>query len=260
MKDKEQILVSIITVSFNAANTIEQTIKSVINQTYNNIEYIIIDGASTDNTLDIANKYKKNIKHLVSEPDHGIYNAMNKGIALASGSLVGIINADDWYEPKTVETIVAHYKSKGIERDDTVYYGFLRLWKNEKEFGIRRVLHDFIPEFVIQHPTWFVPKKLYEKYGVFDESFKISSDYDLMNRFFHKSVNFCPIDAVLANFRYGGASSQSFEQSALDNRRIKLRYGYITQEEFDRFMNERNKQNRHSIYQRIKNKLKKLLS
>ena len=96
-------LISIITVSYNAVKTIEDTITSVLNQTYSNIEYIIIDGASTDGTLEVIKKYQDDISIIVSEPDKGIYDAMNKGIERANGELIGIINADDWYEANAVE-------------------------------------------------------------------------------------------------------------------------------------------------------------
>lgn len=95
---EEQLKISIVTVSYNAAKTIEQTIKSVINQTYSNIEYIVIDGGSTDGTVDIIRKYEDRIAYWVSEPDGGIFDAMNKGIKVATGEVVGIINSDDWYE------------------------------------------------------------------------------------------------------------------------------------------------------------------
>lgn len=114
-------LVSIITVVFNGEKYLEQTILSVLNQTYSNIEYIIIDGGSSDATLDIINKYTDKIDYWVSEPDSGIYDAMNKGISLATGQLIGIINSDDWYELDAVEEIVRAYKD-----GSTIIYGFMR--------------------------------------------------------------------------------------------------------------------------------------
>ena len=103
---EEAMKVSIITVCYNSAKTIEHTIKSVAGQDYGNIEYIIIDGGSTDGTLDIIDRYKDKISVLVSEPDEGIYDAMNKGISIASGELIGMINSDDWYGPYTVSAAV----------------------------------------------------------------------------------------------------------------------------------------------------------
>ena len=111
---EDRPLVSIITVSYNAEKTIEQTILSVLNQTYTNIEYIIIDGKSTDGTNEIIQKYKDKIAYYVSEKDSGIYNAMNKGIKAANGLLIGIVNSDDFYELDAVEINVKHYLSMGV--------------------------------------------------------------------------------------------------------------------------------------------------
>ncbi len=268
MNEKNNILVSIITVSLNSEETIEKTITSVINQTYKNIEYIIIDGGSTDGTLDVIHKYKERIKYIVSEKDNGLYNAMNKGIALSSGALIGIINSDDWYEDHTVETVVNSYLGTGLIKDNTIYYGFLRLWKKNKklnewkEFCVRRRHHDFIPEYVINHPTWFVPKKLYNQYGGFDETFKYSSDYDLMNKFYHKSVNFHPIDSILANFRDGGISSRFVAEIAHERELIQIRYNYLNQNEINKNTEEvytLRKNNIFSLGKRLFRKIKKSL-
>ena len=227
------VLVSIITVSYNADKTIEQTIKSVLNQTYKNIEYIIIDGKSTDNTTHIIEKYQNAISYYVSEKDNGIYNAMNKGIKVAHGKLIGIVNADDFYELDAVETMVAAYNAS-FDKDEAVYYGMLRIWKEEKEYCVRQYHHNFVTETVIQHPTCFVPKALYAKYGCFDESFKICGDFDLLNRFNANNVHFCKIDKVISNFRIGGATTQLAEKALLEPYIVKLRYGTISDIEFNR--------------------------
>ena len=119
--------VSIITVVFNGIRTIEQTIKSVLNQSYKNIEYIIIDGGSTDGTLDIIRKYENYLSYIISEPDHGIYDAMNKGIQKSTGDIVGIINSDDWYEVNTVSQVVERFESFAV---DLVYGDINFIGKN----------------------------------------------------------------------------------------------------------------------------------
>ncbi len=129
MEDQDKPLVSIITVCLNSEKTIEQTIQSVINQTYPNIEYIIIDGKSTDRTLEIIDKYKGKISILVSESDEGIYDAMNKGLKLATGELIGIINSDDWYESDAVETIVNSFLA---DRNVQVIYGNMDVYDQDK--------------------------------------------------------------------------------------------------------------------------------
>ena len=139
----QKTLVSIITVCWNSEKYIRDTIESVLNQTYKNIQYIIIDGKSTDKTLSIIDEYKERFGDrltLVSEKDSGIYNAMNKGLALVKGELVGIINSDDYYELDAVEKMVEQYKLHG----SGVYYGFERSLKDEKEYCIVRKNPHFL--------------------------------------------------------------------------------------------------------------------
>lgn len=201
----QNTLVSIITVCWNSEKFIRDTIESVLNQTYKNIQYIIIDGKSTDKTLSIIEEYRERFGNrltLVSEKDSGIYNAMNKGLALAKGELVGIINSDDYYELDAVEKIVEQYEIHG----SGVYYGYCRSLKDEKEFAVERKNAFFLKSAMIYHPSCFVSKYLYEKYGTFLEKYRIISDYDLMLRFYESNVKFFPVDAIIANFRLGGIS------------------------------------------------------
>ena len=251
----EQPLVSIITVSFNAEKTIEQTIQSVINQTYKNIQYIIIDGASKDKTIEIVNKYKEYISDFISEPDNGIYDAMNKGISKAKGDLIGIINSDDWYELDAVETMVNQY-IKQPNKNNCLYYGMLRIWRDEKEYCVRQYHHNFIKETVIQHPTNFVPKSLYEDYGCFDSTFKISADFDLLNRFRVNMVTFVKVDKIISNFREGGASTTIAPHVLLEGPFIKLRYGIISQEEYNSIEQRFSKK---TLCKRIKHAIKSII-
>jgi glycosyltransferase involved in cell wall biosynthesis len=218
-------LISVITVVYNGAATLEQTMLSVISQTYNNIEYIIIDGGSTDGTIDIIKKYEKHLAYWVSEPDKGIYNAMNKGIGKCNGTLIGIVNSDDWYESNTVEIIVNKYRSEN--NAEGIYYGFLKIWKEGKEHAIRRFHHNFPKEHMIQHPTWFVAKSIYDKFGKFDDSYKIAGDFDLFQRMVKNNVRFIPIDAILSNFRIGGISSYREKLAIKEYLRLKYKLGWI---------------------------------
>ena len=237
MKEDEEILVSIVTVSYNAATTIGQTIDSVLRQTYRNIEYIIIDGESTDGTVDIIKRMSALLYNgisltWISEPDKGIYDAMNKGIRKASGKLIGIVNADDWYEPDAVERMVNAYK-EADNPDENVYYGMLRLWQEGKEYGVRRFHHQWIPQMVVQHPTNFVPKRVYDEYGLFDDSYRIAADYELQNRFRLHGVEFVPVEGVISNFRLGGASDRMTKEQLMEMPTIQLKFGMISQEQFD---------------------------
>jgi glycosyltransferase involved in cell wall biosynthesis len=198
-------LISIITVVFNNVNTIEKTILSVINQSYKNIEYIIIDGGSTDGTLTIINNYRSYISTIVSEKDNGIADAMNKGIALATGNLIGLINADDWFEPDAINK-VARVNS---QYPDSIIHGSMRVYFNSSTFYLETAVAkpNLKKGMELNHPTVFVPAVLYKEYGLFDTNYRIVFDWELMLRFKISGVNFIKIDDVISNFSVGGVST-----------------------------------------------------
>ena len=203
-------LISIITVAYNAAGTIEQTIKSVVNQSYENLEYIIIDGGSTDGTLDIIKKYKDRIDFWISEPDKGIFDAMNKGIEIAKGELIGIINADDWYESDIISNIADRFKNTDKK---AVIHGLLRNLKDEQFYSIKGNSIRVLKYDMIQHPTCFIPRSVYQQFGKYDIKYKYSADYDLVLRYVESGIQFKFIEQVIANFRIGGISSAFKAQS-----------------------------------------------
>lgn len=209
------MIVSIITVCLNSEKTIESTIKSVLDQTYSHIEYIIIDGRSTDKTMKIVEKYKDRIAIVLSEKDTGIYEAMNKGVMMAKGEVVSFLNSDDFYSHKfVVEKVVNILKQ---EKRDAVYGDLLFIPQNDdlrnnsvkiwqpKGYSKRKVLFGWH----FPHPTFFVKKSYFTNFGNFDMQFKIASDYDLMTRFLLKG-NLSPsyIPEVLVKMRLGGVSNQ----------------------------------------------------
>lgn len=206
--------VSIITVTYNSENTIEDTIKSVINQTYDNIEYIIIDGGSRDGTLRIISKYEDRIAKVISEPDNGIYDAMNKGIKLASGDVVGLINSDDFYASRDIiDLVIKKFREKEVDTvyGDLIYIDFdnpdkvVRYWKAGR---FRRGI--FREGWHPPHPTFFVKRKIYEKYGFFRTELKIAADYELMLRFLEKyEVSTYYIPKVMVKMRVGGKSNRN---------------------------------------------------
>ena len=207
--------ISIITVVFNGEKFIEKTIKSVLSQTYQNIEYIIIDGGSTDGTVDIIKKYGSKIDLWKSEKDNGIYDAMNKGISLATGEVISLINSDDYYyRNKTIETIMSIFNNDKVD----ICYGdciqvsrndetkVIRYWKS-KDLTYKNYHYGWYPP----HPSFFVTKKMYEKYGTFDTNIKIASDVDLMLRFLNiKSTNDIYSPNILVSVRAGGLSNKNF--------------------------------------------------
>lgn len=213
---------SIITVVYNGADTIEQTIRSVISQEYENVEYIVIDGASTDNTMEIVNKYRDKIAHIISEPDNGIYAAMNKGIKLATGEIVGIINSDDWYEADVFEMVNRAFQTENAD----IVYGDLRLVYRDGSIAMysKSGLEKMCFEMSVPHPTVFVKKKIYDMYGAFSLNYKIASDYDLMLRLYLEGVKFYKINTVLANFRMTGISSMNADLCRTETQFIVDKY------------------------------------
>lgn len=218
-------LVTIITVVFNGEKHLEQTILSVINQKYTNIEYIIIDGESTDRTIEIISKYDDRIDYWISEHDEGIYDAMNKGIALANGELVGILNSDDWYEDYSVSGVVDNYIAFP---ENNIFLGMHRLWENSEVMGIIGHTGSFLKYGMVSHPTCFVKNETYKKYGVFDTKFRIAADYDLMLRFKSAGLSFFFIEKVLANFRNSGLSNTLAKQITFETAVIKRKYSLIS--------------------------------
>lgn len=208
-------LVTIITVSYNSESTIKRTIESVLNQNYNNIEYIIVDNLSTDKTLNIIKSYATKFKNKnfiyrwISEKDNGIYEAMNKGITNATGEIVGIINSDDWYAKDTIKTVVKKFSNKNTD----IVYGdvnYIINFKNKTYYKVehsKRNLKGLKNHMCIHHPTAFVRKDIYYKVGMFDINFKITGDWDFISRCYTKNLKFKYINEVLANFTYGGLSS-----------------------------------------------------
>lgn len=224
------MLVTVLTPCFNSQKTIEKTLECIENQTYKNIEYIIVDGGSTDNTLELIEKHRSRLPEkltVISEKDNGIYDAMNKGIRLAKGQLIGIVNSDDSYENDTVEQIVDHFGNNQYE----VVYGMQRTYLDGKEKAVVIYHHDFLPQQMITHPTCFVTRDTYEKFGVFDTQYRSAADYDLMLRYFKsRKVVFTPVYRVLSNFHLGGMSSS--QTGVRENALVRFRYGYLSKKKY----------------------------
>lgn len=208
--------ISIITACYNAESTIETAIKSVAAQSYSDIEYIIIDGDSTDRTKEIINHYTQDISVFISEADNGIYDALNKGIKAATGDIIGFLHADDIF--KSAHTIEAI--SSCIERNnaDGVYGDLeyvqsndtnkvVRYWKSQP-FKSGLLKRGWMPA----HPTLFLKRELYDKYGLFDTQLRIAADYDFILRIFkNKKLSFSYLPQVITQMRLGGASNKSIK-------------------------------------------------
>ena len=208
--------VSIITSVYNNEKTIEDAIKSVLSQTYSNIEYIVVDGASKDGTVDEKKKYEDKISTFVSERDKGIYDGLNKGVSLATGDVIAFLHSDDIYENENIITeVVEHFKSTKTDSiyGDLVYVDkedtskIFRYWQSG-EYTFKKLSNGWMPP----HPTFFVKKEFYDKYGKFDLDFGIAADYDFMLRMLGKykiSTSYLP--KVLYKMRVGGASNRSLK-------------------------------------------------
>jgi glycosyltransferase involved in cell wall biosynthesis len=226
-KGQRQPLVSIITVCRNSEKTIAKTIESVLNQTHSNLEYIIIDGLSNDRTMEIVKQYEHTFKgrmRWISEHDDGIYDAMNKGIARAQGEVIGIINSDDWYEPEAVNIAVSAIKNNST----VIAYGMLRFYKDGREWMVQRNSHNYLQEFMIPHPASFVPKALYNKYGVFNTLYRYAADYEFMLRLHYAGVKFIPLDKIIANFQMEGVSIRKSDATYIERLYIQHQYQFIS--------------------------------
>jgi len=205
--------VSIITSVFNNAKHIENAINSVLSQTYKNIEYIVVDGASTDGTINIVNKYKKKIDIFVTEPDKGIYDGLNKGIKLATGDIIAFLHSDDeYYSNNVIEKVIRTFQEKNCEGvyGDLIYVNerdeIVRYWKSG-EFSIEKLKKGWMPP----HPALFFKKEIYDKYGLFSLEYKIAADYDFILRVLKNNPKLYYIPEVLYKMRLGGESNKSIK-------------------------------------------------
>lgn len=225
-KDISYPKLTIITASYNRAQTLERSILSVLNQNYPNIEFIIIDGGSTDGSVEMIRKYEKNLSYWVSEPDMGIADAWNKGIMKSSGDIISMLNADDWYEPDIFNRVTTIFRrNPSVD----IVHGNVRYWNGKKSLYVRKpylkpeMIWKFMPYLF---PSCFIKKSLYDQYGVFDTSYKVSMDYELMLRFFTKGKKYFYVGEVMANFELGGLSDVKCTFGLIENKDIVVRYGY----------------------------------
>ncbi|MCP3964754.1 MAG: glycosyltransferase [Lentisphaerae bacterium] len=214
--------ISIVTICYNSAAHLEQAMHSVLEQDYDNFEYIVIDGGSTDGSVDIIRKYQDRLAYWVSEPDGGIYDAMNKGIVKASGDIVGMINSDDYYLPGAFQKVASAFQGKDL--DNHIFWG-------DVQYEIQGNVKGFRPENVTMgafapHPSMFCPKYIYDKIGLYDTSFKLLGDYDFMYRAVNKfDIKPIYLPEKISFFREGGLADSNVLQCLKDELKVKLKYG-----------------------------------
>jgi glycosyltransferase involved in cell wall biosynthesis len=217
--------VSIITVVYNGAATIASAVDSVVAQDHSDIEYIVIDGGSKDNTVEIVQSYGDKIAVLVSEKDKGIYDAMNKGLARATGDVIGILNSDDFYiDTDVISSVVAELNRTGKDSliGDLIFVTpenldhVVRFYSSEG-FTLRKFEHGDMPP----HPTFFVRREIYQRLGNFDTQYRITSDFDLMLRFLYKAkISWSYLPKVMVTMRTGGLTNQGIKSKIKLNREI----------------------------------------
>ncbi|HEY2583874.1 MAG TPA: glycosyltransferase family 2 protein [Mucilaginibacter sp.] len=226
--------ISLITVSYNAESTISRCIESVIRQNFKNIEYIIVDGGSTDQTAEIVKRYSSHINLFISEADNGVYDGMNKGIRMASGNIIGMLNADDFFADDDVLSMIDN--AFGQQRAEIVYGDLdyidssgktIRKWRSGK-YSSNRFNYGWMPP----HPTFYCKRSLFEKFGFYSLNYGTAADYELMLRFMYlKRVNAYYLKKVMIKMNIGGMSNKNignrvkglaFDFKAMRNNDISL--------------------------------------
>jgi glycosyltransferase involved in cell wall biosynthesis len=215
--------VSIITIAYNSEATIEATIRSVIAQSYPDIEYIIIDGCSKDSTLSIIEKYKSQIARVVSERDKGIYDGMNKGVSMATGDIIGILNSDDFYaDSDVIKDVVALFEKTQCQATyaDLVYVDRLDEQKVIRTWNSGQYRHGaFLKGWMPPHPTFFVKADVYKRFGQYSTDLRSSADYEFMLRVLHKhQIKVAYLNRIITKMRAGGQSNVTLKNRLRANK------------------------------------------
>lgn len=228
--------VSIISATYNSASTIKDTLETINAQTYSDIEHIIVDGLSKDNTLKIVRQCGKRVTKIISEPDKGIYDAMNKGIEAATGDIIGILNSDDFFSSShVISDIVDCFKQNDIDAlyGDVKFVNPDNLSKKVRYYSskiFRPGLFRF--GFMPAHPSFYMKRDMYEKYGLYELDYKIASDYDLLIRYLYKyKIKYIYMSSCFVTMRTGGVSTENWKSRiVLNNEIVKAckKYGIYT--------------------------------
>lgn len=232
--------ISMITVCFNSEKTIDKTIQHVLNQTYKNIEYVIVDGLSIDRTMEIIKSYEKafggRLKY-ISEKDYGIYDAMNKGIKMCTGDIIGITNSDDWLELDALENVAAAYDSNA--KGQVIYGMVANMVKGQPSIYLMPT--DYGMELggnPMHHPGCFISKSAYDAVGLYDTEFCIAADFDLLMRCKKtEGIVFTPVHSLLANFSCDeGVSSKNMLQTNMEHLKVRHKFNMVDDKSYNKMM------------------------
>ena len=215
-------LISVVLPVFNGVATLEQSIRSVLDQQCSNIELIAIDGGSTDGTLDILEKYTSSIKYMETGRDTGISNAFNRGIEQAKGDFIAVLNSDDYWEPGCLAAVLTAVK-ENPEAD--IYHGWLRYLDAQDQYVKKPYLPDMKKYMSVYHPTMFVSRQAYDSIGLYREDYKFAMDSEWCLRAMAKGLVFCEIPRVIANMRLKGLSDREYKSALNEYREAVVLHG-----------------------------------
>lgn len=211
--------ISIITVVWNNKETIKDSINSVLNQTYADIEYIVVDGSSSDGTVDIVKDYENKISHFISEPDEGVYDALNKGIELASGDVIGILHSDDLFSDRFV---VSDMMEKMVLENAEIAFSDVVIVDNSMTKVLRYYMSSYFSPWMFKigwmppHPACFIKKSLFDEFGLYSLDYKVAGDFDFLLRIFYsRQISWTHLDRVIVKMRQGGLSSSGFSSKMI---------------------------------------------
>jgi len=221
--NKNKPLISIVTIVYNGEMHLEQTILSVLKQSYDNVEYIVIDGGSNDNTLEIIKKYEDQIDYWVSEPDSGISDAFNKGVCCCAGQLIGLINADDYYEQGVFAKVVESYLNNSDTSEKIIYGNTNKITIDGKKEVKKSSQLSWCLSVPFSHCSSFLTSSYYKKHGLFNEQFKIAMDVDVLMRGL-KSTHYIELPDFIATQRDGGISDKNRLQGYKEYRNVAKSY------------------------------------
>ncbi len=217
----KNVLISIITINYNNAEGLRKTIESVKKLKNTSFEYLVIDGGSSDASAEIMEENRNFIDIAVSEKDEGLYNAINKGIKLATGKIIGLIHSGDTILPNALDNLPELY----LQNPNSVLYGALKAIKNGRFDSVWGFNADLLPRQMIPHLAAFVPKAVYSQYGLYNENYRIAADYECFLRFYKAGVNFVFYDAIVCEFNLEGVSQNREAETAKEVEKIKKAYG-----------------------------------